>query len=527
MAGDTDAPANGTPANGPNHDRKITINPYETDPENIPKDDPFLARSALYGRYMARDSDFRPRHDRWHEADSEANSYWQEIVKTSCTPENSLNMPGEREAFAAGSIVIRVDSEVVTDETATMFSCVNTNELSAARKAEDVLRGMDVTVPVVYYCGTVDGKNVTVESRLPGVSLDVAWGHLTVDQVDMLKDQCRRVLERLGGAETAPEPSYVCRGLNSHIPPGISASEKDILFKEPQEDESLCFVHNCMARSNIIVNDDRVVGLLDWRNSGFFGLQRASKVHRQFRGEHADGDSTWADIYEGLSYSRAGDEAPGDRSITAAKVKSEPSQMNLDKVPMDKNDGVKNELPQLDGSDLPEEHPTSKKIADLRQGSASRASSSDRSSPPVSVKPGSTVRKSTTGATKKGTGRKSTGKKRKLDADEESVDSRRSNTPSSTRTSKAPAPKKQGPASLASSPAPEPPKKKGRRKSTKKSVEDDEDSDEDGGVFCICRKPDNHTWMIGCDGGCEDWFHGRCVNIDPRDAELIDKYICK
>lgn len=52
------------------------------------------------------------------------------------------------------------------------------------------------------------------------------------------------------------------------------------------------------------------------------------------------------------------------------------------------------------------------------------------------------------------------------------------------------------------------------------SVEDENE------VYCICRKPDNHTWMIGCDGGCEDWFHGKCVNIAQQDEGLIDKYIC-
>ena len=51
-------------------------------------------------------------------------------------------------------------------------------------------------------------------------------------------------------------------------------------------------------------------------------------------------------------------------------------------------------------------------------------------------------------------------------------------------------------------------------------------SNDDGEVFCICRKGDNHTWMIACDGGCEEWFHGNCVNIRERDGELIDKYIC-
>ncbi|KAJ5130529.1 uncharacterized protein N7515_006568 [Penicillium bovifimosum] len=32
--------------------------------------------------------------------------------------------------------------------------------------------------------------------------------------------------------------------------------------------------------------------------------------------------------------------------------------------------------------------------------------------------------------------------------------------------------------------------------------------------------------MIGCDADCDDWYHGKCVNIDPRDADLIDRYIC-
>jgi hypothetical protein len=51
-------------------------------------------------------------------------------------------------------------------------------------------------------------------------------------------------------------------------------------------------------------------------------------------------------------------------------------------------------------------------------------------------------------------------------------------------------------------------------------------SNDDGEVFCICRKGDNHTWMIACDGTCDEWYHGKCVNIKERDGELIDKYIC-
>ncbi|KAF1827586.1 uncharacterized protein K489DRAFT_375699 [Dissoconium aciculare CBS 342.82] len=51
-------------------------------------------------------------------------------------------------------------------------------------------------------------------------------------------------------------------------------------------------------------------------------------------------------------------------------------------------------------------------------------------------------------------------------------------------------------------------------------------SDNDGDVYCICRRPDNGTFMIGCDGTCDDWFHGKCVGIPEANKNLIDKYIC-
>ncbi|KAH0363795.1 hypothetical protein KCU65_g7137, partial [Aureobasidium melanogenum] len=61
--------------------------------------------------------------------------------------------------------------------------------------------------------------------------------------------------------------------------------------------------------------------------------------------------------------------------------------------------------------------------------------------------------------------------------------------------------------------------------------EDEGEEEEEGGaisdtdLYCICRKPDTGTFMIGCDG-CDDWFHGKCVNISEKWKTLIDKYIC-
>ncbi|KXJ94086.1 hypothetical protein Micbo1qcDRAFT_231654 [Microdochium bolleyi] len=57
----------------------------------------------------------------------------------------------------------------------------------------------------------------------------------------------------------------------------------------------------------------------------------------------------------------------------------------------------------------------------------------------------------------------------------------------------------------------------------------DEDSSEaemDNGPYCICRGPDDHRWMIGCDV-CEDWFHGTCVDLPKEIGErLIERFVC-
>lgn len=123
-----------------------------------------------------------------------------------------------------------------------------------------------------------------------------------------------------------------------------------------------------------------------------------------------------------------------------------------------------------------------------------------------------------------GTVKKPAAKKRKVEAESrgDTPASHGSGTPSSNRVSKAIAPKnaKQSSATPAqSSPPPAEPEPE--------VDEEEEEEDSDNELFCICRKPDDHTWMIGCDGGCEDWFHGRCVKMDQRDENLIDKYICR
>lgn len=506
-------------------DRMTPANPYETNPASIPKDDPYLTRSVHYGRYGPRDDDFKPDYDGWYQSDPDATSYWETIVRKFCTEENLLGDPGSRQAFAAGSVIIRVDRDSAEDAAAERYSCINANELSSARKAEDALKEIGVAVPVILFCGTIEGKNVTVESRIPGVSLEVAWRYLTGEKINMLKQQCRNIIQRLGSVDpTSHGPSYVCSGLNSQPRHDIENREKEILFEEKGEHENLCLVHNSMVRSNIIVRDDRVIGILGWRQSGFFGYNRAKRVHQEFRmseqtfiGSGGDeiNEPSWTDIYDNLPETTTNGSIAERRSDSAPVIKDEPSTRALETYPANDETDDKQTFPQLDGST--ESRPTPKQVSNLKRGSRA-SSTSERASPAASAKTTPTGKKPRASTKKGAATKKAPAKKRKANDQDKEANGRRSNTPSS-RTSKTPGPKKQGSASAAGSPAPE--HKSDAEEDSDESVEDANE------VFCICRKPDNHTWMIGCDGGCEDWFHGKCVQIDSRDADLIERYICK
>lgn len=62
---------------------------------------------------------------------------------------------------------------------------------------------------------------------------------------------------------------------------------------------------------------------------------------------------------------------------------------------------------------------------------------------------------------------------------------------------------------------------------TQSEAEEDQGTpDPDAELYCLCQKPDTGSFMIACDGGCDDWYHGKCVGIAERDNKLIDRYIC-
>ncbi len=166
------------------------------------------------------------------------------------------------------------------------------------------------------------------------------------------------------------------------------------------------------------------------------------------------------------------------------------------------------------------ESPAPRTLADMTNGASSPMAVDNSGGAPSLKFKGPPSKKRA--APKKGTASavRPAAKKRKLDS--ESTDgtpsAQRNGTPTSRRTSNTPAPKNRKHGSV--TPA---------RSSSVANVPEEEEgsAEEDTEAYCICRKPDDHTLMIGCDGPCEDWFHVRCVSMDAVKAKLIFKWYCK
>lgn len=109
-------------------------------------------------------------------------------------------------------------------------------------------------------------------------------------------------------------------------------------------------------------------------------------------------------------------------------------------------------------------------------------------------------------------------KKRKIEPEngENTPSAQRTGTPSTSRASITPAlqNRKQGSVTPA-------------RSSSIARGDDDESEEDDNAIYCICRKPDDHNLMIGCDGPCGDWYHTKCVNMESGKHRLISAWYCK
>ena len=162
--------------------------------------------------------------------------------------------------------------------------------------------------------------------------------------------------------------------------------------------------------------------------------------------------------------------------------------------------------------------PALKSITDIKKDASKTPTPTPADSTTMKPKSGPGKKR---GAPKKGPGSaaKPPAKKRKIES--ESVDdtppAQHAGIPATNRASQTPAPKNRKQDS--ETPA--------RSSPLLNDEEDDDASTDNGELFCLCRKPDDHTLMIACDGPCNGWFHGRCVDMDAEKTKLISKWYCE
>ncbi|KAE8154360.1 hypothetical protein BDV25DRAFT_136056 [Aspergillus avenaceus] len=277
------------------------MNPYETDPTNIPCTD-LYADVPLYGRYAARPDDFRidAKYSNCHS--EEALQHWASVIKL-CNESVRIYPADEggRDVFALGSIIVK--SGHLHDTPEVDYSYADANEIEAIDLAKAAIS--DIKVP---------GRQVLIQERIPGVTLGVAWPYLSQHQKESFKNQARDILRRL--YDVKPKDvnrphTHIVHDPNILTNGRMGSLEVEIIFADARHGTTVGFAHNDLTQSNCIVDRDRIIGLIDWEMAGFFGWKVAGEVHRRVRTpqrehyQNVDLDETvlldmmfWGDLYD-------------------------------------------------------------------------------------------------------------------------------------------------------------------------------------------------------------------------------------
>ncbi|KAI1820323.1 kinase-like domain-containing protein [Xylaria intraflava] len=263
------------------------MNPYETDPEKIPASDLYWDIPS-YGRYSPRPDDFRVDRQHVNSQSEDSLKYWASVLEH--CDETVRIYPADddgRDVLALGSMIVKSSHLHKTRrEDKVDYTYADANEVQAIALALGVLG--DVKVPEIYFHGKINGCAVIVQERIPGVALNVAWPYLSQVQKASLKQQARQILRRL----YAIKPTAGEHQGHQHVVPDpdiltsrrINPLEREILFStSTNEDADVGLMHNDLTTSNCIVDDDKIVGIIDWEIAGFFGWAAAAKIHSRIR----------------------------------------------------------------------------------------------------------------------------------------------------------------------------------------------------------------------------------------------------
>ncbi|KAI9676826.1 MAG: hypothetical protein M1817_006665 [Caeruleum heppii] len=263
------------------------MNPYVTNPDKIPVTDQY-ADSPCYDRYFPRPDDFHVDQQHVGSQSKASLQYWASVLSL-CNDSVRIYPADDhgRDVFALGSVIVKSSHLHETADgqpTEIDYSYADANEVAAVGIAKSVLK--DVKVPEVYFAGKINHRQVLVQERLPGIGLNVAWPYLSRSQREDFKRQARELLRQLhtikptdgrrARCHVVQDPNILTNGR-------INPLEGEILFSTGNVDPDLSFMHNDFTESNCIVDNDKIIGLVDWEMAGFIGWKTGGEIHRRIR----------------------------------------------------------------------------------------------------------------------------------------------------------------------------------------------------------------------------------------------------
>ncbi|RGP63781.1 phd transcription factor [Fusarium sporotrichioides] len=194
---------------------------------------------------------------------------------------------GSQGVFALGGVIVKsshLGAELQGRRASRGFSYADANEAKATALARRLLK--DIKVPIIYFASKVNGRDFLVQERIAGVGLNIAWQYISAEQKQHFKEQARDILRSLSMATlfvSNTNRTYIVEDLDPKTHRGIHELEYNLIFSKDNNDPDLSFMHNDFTLSNCVVNDDKIVGLIDWEMTGYFGWKTAGQVHVKIR----------------------------------------------------------------------------------------------------------------------------------------------------------------------------------------------------------------------------------------------------
>ncbi|KAI4860806.1 hypothetical protein F4820DRAFT_452550 [Hypoxylon rubiginosum] len=263
------------------------MNPYMTYPKDM---------AGINHSYAPESGDFKVEAKHINSQSEGSLQYWASVLDHCDASVRIYKAPkGGRDVFALGRILVKSSHLHKTEdgqptEVERDYSYADANEVQAIAIARRALRKElnHVRVPKINFAGKIDGRQVLVQERVPGESLNVACWKIDDGQLRVFKQQARDILRALRDVTTRDgrivrARDYVVRDPNILTNGRIQPLEADILFSKDNDDPDMGFMHNDFTMANCIVKNDKIVGLINWEMAGFFGWKAAGQVHHRIR----------------------------------------------------------------------------------------------------------------------------------------------------------------------------------------------------------------------------------------------------